>query len=101
MPKLTIEQSHDLEPAQVRTRLEALNARLAEKYGLDAKWKSDTEAVFDRTGATGTIQVRPGKVQINIDLSFALTPLRSKIETRIREELAKALGPETTPEQPA
>ncbi len=97
MPKLNIEQPHDLDPKAVRGRLDALSARLAEKYGLDAKWRSDTEAVFDRTGASGSISVRPGKVLIQVDLSFALTPMKGKIENRIREELARALAPEPKP----
>jgi putative polyhydroxyalkanoate system protein len=91
MPKLTIEQSHSLDPAVVRQRLDALRARLAEKYGIDAAWKSDTEATFKRTGASGSIHCHAGKVVITVDLSFALSPLKGKVETRIREELASVL----------
>jgi putative polyhydroxyalkanoate system protein len=92
MPKFTIEHKHDLPHATVRERLEALNARLAEKYGIDAKWRTDTEATFKRTGAAGTISCQPNCVAIHVDLSFALTPLRGKIETRIREELVAVLA---------
>ncbi len=92
MPKLTIEHRHELEPKAVRERLDALNARLAAKYGIDAIWKSETEATFKRVGASGSISCPPGKVVIIVHLSFALTPLKSKVENRIREELVKALA---------
>jgi putative polyhydroxyalkanoate system protein len=93
MPKLTIEQSHSLPQTLVRSRLEALNAKLSEKYGIDAHWKSDTEATIKRTGATGSIKCEPTRVVVVIDLSFALTPIKGKVESRIRDELAKALLP--------
>src|SRR5436190_266172 len=93
MPKLTIEQSHGLDPAAARQRLDALSARLADRYGIRSTWRSPTEATFDRIGASGTISVRPGKVVIQVDLSFALTPLKGKVESRIRDELAAALAP--------
>jgi putative polyhydroxyalkanoate system protein len=91
MPKVTIEHAHSLEPADVRKRLDALNARLAEKYGIDAHWTSEREATFKRTGASGSIVCHPGRVVIVVELSFALTPLKGRVENRIREELAKAL----------
>jgi putative polyhydroxyalkanoate system protein len=94
MPKLTIEQSHSLPQTLVRTRLEALNAKLSEKYGIDAHWKSDTEATIKRTGASGSIKCEATRVVVVIDLSFALTPIKGKVEARIRDELAKALLPE-------
>lgn len=96
MPKLTIEQKHDLDPGSVRERLNALQARLADKYGIEGTWRSDTEATFKRTGASGTISCQPGRVVITVDLSFALTPLKGKVENRIREELQKALADPAT-----
>ena len=94
MPKLTIEHAHGLEAPEVRKRLDALSARLSAKYGIDAHWKSDTEATFKRTGASGSIVCHPGKVVILVDLSFALTPMKGKVENRIKEELVKALAGE-------
>jgi putative polyhydroxyalkanoate system protein len=91
MPKLTIEQTHSLDPATVRERLDALNERLAAKYGLDAKWHSDTEATFKRTGASGSISCHPDRVVILVELSFALAPVKGRVEARIREELATVL----------
>jgi putative polyhydroxyalkanoate system protein len=92
MPKLTIEHAHSLEPAEAKQRLDALAERLSAKYGIDAKWKSPTEATFKRSGASGTISVRPGKVVIDVDLSLVLSPMKSQVESRIRNELEKALA---------
>lgn len=96
MPKFTIEHAHALPPQEVRTRLDALNHKLATKYGIDAQWKSPTEATFKRTGASGSIQVHPSKVMVTVDLSMLLSPLKSEVETRIRRELERALDPSSS-----
>jgi putative polyhydroxyalkanoate system protein len=92
MPKFSIEHPHKLPPTDVKQRLDQLSARLSSKYGIDAKWSSDTRATFSRTGASGSIVVEPSKVTVHVDLSFALTPMKSQVESRIRDELAKALA---------
>ena len=99
MPKFTIEQRHTLGPSEARQRLDGLCARLAEKYGLEAKWKSDQEAVIKGSGATGNILCRADGVALTVDLSFMLAPLRDRIESRIRRELSACLA--ETPPDPA
>ena len=92
MAKLTIEHPHALPPAEVKKRLDVLNEKLSTKYGIEAKWKSDTEATFKRTGATGTLLSQPGKVVVNLDLSFLLSPMKDQVEGRIKQELARVLA---------
>ncbi len=92
VPTVKIEHAHALEPDEVRRRLEGLRDRLAEKYGIDAHWKDPTHATFKRIGVSGSITCPPGKVLVQLDLSFALSPVKGKIEQRIREELATALA---------
>lgn len=92
MPKFKIEHRHSLPADEVRQRLDVLSERLSTKYGIDAKWKSDTEATFKRTGAAGAIHVEPEKVVVDVDLSFMLAPMKDKVEERIRGELQKALA---------
>jgi putative polyhydroxyalkanoate system protein len=92
MPKLTIEQKHALAPDEVKRRLDALNTRLSTKYGIEARWISDQEAAIKATGATGKITCREGAVTVVLDLSFALTPVKGRVEERIRNELKIALG---------
>lgn len=92
MPKFSIEHPHALPAPDVRQRLDRMSQQLSSKYGIDAKWSSDTRATFSRTGASGTIVCEPSKVVVSVDLSFALTPMKGQIETRIRDELQKALA---------
>ncbi len=91
MAKLSFEQTHSLPVAEVKKRLEALSAKLAEKYNIAAKWVGEREAELKRTGVTGKITLDEKRVQVVLDLSFALLPLKSKIEERIRTELEKNL----------
>ena len=87
MAKLSIEQTHSLPLEEVKKRLEVLSAKLSEKYSIAATWLSDREAELKRTGVTGKILVEEKRVSVHLDLSFALLPLKSKIEERIRREL--------------
>jgi putative polyhydroxyalkanoate system protein len=92
MAKLNIEQSHALPLDEVKKRLEDLANRLAAKYGIDAKWLSDREAALKRTGVSGTIKLDEAKVAVLLDLSFALLPMKGKIQERIERELKSALA---------
>ena len=92
MAKLSIEQAHSLPLDEVKKRLEELANRLAAKYGIDAKWVSDREASLKRIGVSGKIQVAENKVAVLLDLSFALIPMKSRIQDRIQRELKSALA---------
>jgi putative polyhydroxyalkanoate system protein len=92
MAKLNIEQAHALPLDEVKKRLEELANRLAAKYGIDAQWTSDREASLKRTGVSGKIQVAENKVAVLLDLSFALLPMKGKIQERIARELKSALA---------
>jgi putative polyhydroxyalkanoate system protein len=92
MAKVSIEHAHALQIDEVKKRLQELADRLSAKYGIDAKWTSDREASLKRTGVSGKITVADDKVSVLLDLSFALLPVKSKIEDRIRRELSAALA---------
>jgi putative polyhydroxyalkanoate system protein len=89
MPKLQISQSHNLTAAEAHARIDTLSKDLGDKYGLTSKWISDTEAKVERTGAKGTITILANLVNVELDLSFAMTPLKGTIEKRIKEELER------------
>lgn len=92
MPKFTVERSHNLSVDEAKQRLQALSDKLSQKYGLTSTWKTATEAEVKGTGASGKITCAPNKVSVFIDLSFALTPLKSKIEDKVTRELDAALA---------
>jgi putative polyhydroxyalkanoate system protein len=92
MAKLNIEQAHALPLDEVKRRLQELADRLSAKYGIDAKWTSDREASLKRTGVSGIIKVAEDKVAVLLDLSFALIPMKGKIQERIARELKSCLA---------
>ncbi len=87
MPRIQVFQSHDVTPDEARRRLEALNADLRERYGLVPVWRSPTEVEITRSGASGTLRIEPRQIRVDIELSFALTMLRGRIEEQVRHEL--------------
>jgi putative polyhydroxyalkanoate system protein len=92
MPKLEIQQSHNLPLAEVKQRLQDLQNKMAEKYGISGTWISEREASVKRTCVTGKITCDENNVRIFLDLSFALAPLKGKIEDRIRQALRDTLA---------
>jgi len=92
MAKLAIEQAHALPLDEVKKRLEEVANRLSEKYGIDAKWTGDREAALKRTGVTGVIKILEDRVSVLLDISFALIPVKGKIQERIERELKSALA---------
>ena len=92
MPKLNIEHPHTLPLDEVKKRLQALADRLSAKYGITANWVSDREANVKRTGVTGKITCTDDKVTVSLDLNFALSPLKGKVENRVKQELASCLA---------
>lgn len=95
MPKMTIEQPHSVPAEEARKRLEGLSSDLSDKYGLTSRWLSETECRVERTGATGAIRIEAKRVVVDLDLSFALSPIKGKIEGRIRDELQRLFSGES------
>ncbi len=89
MPKIQIAQTHQLPLSQVKTYIDQLSRDLGAKYDLKSSWISDTEAKVERSGVSGSIKLEPTQVTIHLDLSFALTPVKGMIESKIRDELKK------------
>ena len=92
MPKVNIEQKHALTDEQVKERLRSLGDRLGSKYGVTSNWVTPTQANLKAVGVSGVIAMSPGLVRVTLDLSFALTPIRGKMEDRITRELRELLG---------
>ena len=93
MAKMSIEQPHQLEHAEVKARLDQLQARLANKYGIQGHWTGENDAVVKGTGVKGTISCDASRVRVTLDLSFPISLMKDRIENRVRQELAKVLVP--------
>jgi putative polyhydroxyalkanoate system protein len=89
MPRIDITQPVHVPPEEARRRLERFQGDLQERFGLVPTWVSPTEAEVSRSGASGTLKIEPSQVRVHIDLSFALSPLRGRIESEIRRRLVE------------
>jgi putative polyhydroxyalkanoate system protein len=89
MPSIDITQRINVPPEEARQRLEGFQTEIEERFGLVPEWTSPTEARVSRTGASGKLRIDPTRILVHIDLSFALTPLRGRIESEIRRRLAE------------
>lgn len=92
MPKINVTHPHTVPAAEARQKLERLGQDLSDKYGLTSRWISDTVAEVKRTGVTGTIKIEAQRVLVDLDLSFALSPIKGTVETRIKDELKNLFG---------
>jgi putative polyhydroxyalkanoate system protein len=89
MPSIDITQPIHVTPEEARRRLETFQAEIHQRFGLVPTWTTSTMVEVRRTGAGGWLRIEPSRVLAHIDLSFALTPLRGRIESEIRSRLAE------------
>lgn len=89
MPSIDITQPIHVPAEEARRRLETFQAELHERFGLVPNWTTPTRVEVRRTGGGGWLQIEPSRIVAHIDLSFALTPLRGRIESEIRQRLAE------------
>lgn len=91
MPKIDVSQSHSLTPAEAKARMEKVQAELTQKYGLAFTWEGDARLKVSGKGVKGTIDLSPTQVVVSLDLSLLLSPVKGKIESRLREQLSEQL----------
>lgn len=89
MPRIEVSRSHTLDIQEARQRADRIGKELAQKYGLECSWNGDRRLAFRRTGVQGEVQLKDGSVTVQVDLSFVLSPLRTKVEQALREGLEK------------
>lgn len=89
MATIDISKSHTLGKETAKTRASALLDKLAESYGIKGTWNGDNFKI--EKPVTGNCAVTDTVVRIEIDLPLMMRPMKGKIETRVNDELAKAL----------
>lgn len=92
MPKINVKQAHKLDVAEVRRRMDEVLQDLVSRYGLSTEWKGDRKVEISRTGVKGTAEITEQAVEVNLDLSFVLSPMKTKIESSLREKMASKLA---------
>lgn len=89
MPKLEISRQHSLTSEQARLKIEQIGQQLAAKHGLKGSWTGTDTYEFKRTGVKGQVKLQARQVTVRVDLSLVLSPLRGKIEQKLREGLER------------
>ncbi len=91
MAKIHIKRQHNLSREEVRTRVDAMVEDLETRLEAECAWKGDSLR-FERKGASGSIDVGDGFVEINIELGMLLSPMKKKIEQTILRDIESALA---------
>ena len=86
MPKIKMDRSHGLSMEDARSKVENLAADLEIRYGIKSNW-SGNKMNFKRTGVKGYVELADGKVSVLVDLSMMLSPLKGKVEERLKKNL--------------
>ena len=93
---IVVHRNHDLGLAAARRLAESMARRLQREHGGTFSWAGN-ELVFKRTGASGRVAVAKDTFEISVQLSFLLSPLRSRIEREIRDFCDEHFGASPPP----
>jgi putative polyhydroxyalkanoate system protein len=90
MATIHIKCAHALGKQAARSSAEAIAQQLKNELQASYNWKGDY-LEFSCPGASGCIRVSDASVEVEVDLSFLLRPLKGKIEREIEQQLQKLL----------
>ena len=82
MSTIVVRRRHDLGLAEAKRLAENIAKKLRNDYGGSFIWQGD-DLHFQRTGASGSVAVRKGDIQVRVELGFLLSALHSQIEEEI------------------
>jgi len=88
MAVIKLRHDHTLDSETALRRARALVDEFADKLKAAVKWEG-SDATFRGAGFSGSARVAPGRLEVNVDLSLVMRPLKGKIEERLREAVAK------------
>lgn len=88
MADIDLTHAHSLGLADGRDAVERVAQQLDEDLGVEYEWNDDT-LHFDGQGADGHIEVAADTVQIAINLSPFLQPLRGRVKTEAERYLER------------
>ncbi len=91
MSNIHIKHPYALLPDEARKRVEEIAKDLRKEYKMDYSWKGD-QLHFRRSGASGSVELGDGILDLKIKLGMMLRPMKGKIEDSIRKNLVKEFG---------
>jgi putative polyhydroxyalkanoate system protein len=89
--RIHIKRNHKLGVADARTQVTEIAESLRKELNADYRWAGN-RLHFQRTGASGTIDVGEDYIELDIKLGMALGLLKGKIESAINSKLDAAVG---------
>ncbi len=91
MAKIHIKKQHNLEREAARARVQEIAKDLEGKLNANCSWNGDC-LEFTRSGASGSIELGEGFIDVQIKLGLMLAPMKGKIEQSIREQIETSLS---------
>lgn len=96
MPKFNVKKAHSVPLADAKVRVKALVDDFVKEFATVVKsvtWAPDgTSASTKGTGFEGAFRVDATTVNVDVDLSFVLTPIKGKVESTLRKRLDDSVG---------
>lgn len=91
MATIHIKRTHTLGKDAARRTAEQIAAQLKHDLQASYQWRGDA-LEFTCPGAKGDIHVSENVVEVSVDLSFLLRPLKGKVEREVNQQLDTLLG---------
>ena len=91
MASISIARKHRLSHKKAKDAAEQIARDLKSRFSLDYAWNGD-RIDFERPGVSGSMHVRKDQIELDVSLSFLLTPIKPSIEKEIHAQLDRLLG---------
>jgi putative polyhydroxyalkanoate system protein len=91
MADIEIEREHSMSPEALKARLNSMEEKLRDRYGVQLVWRGDSADVKG-TGVTGEVTVGESRVSVRLKLGFLVRPFASKIQETMEKQIDRALA---------
>lgn len=91
MSTINIQREHGTTKEKAKDAVQKIAEELQQSMGATYQWQQDILS-FKQAGAKGDITVDDHKVDIKIELSLLMKPLKGTIEQQIGQRLDKLIG---------
>ena len=91
MSTIKIQRNHGTTKEKAKEAVQKIAEELQQSMGASYEWQLDILS-FKQSGAKGEIAVDDQKVDIKVELSLLMKPLKGTIEQQISQRLDKLIG---------
>lgn len=91
MSSIDIRHDHALSTEAARAAIEAMAAKLTEKFSLQTRWNGDA-LTFNGSGVNGQIELLAGQVRVVAELGFPVSMMKGMVEGEIQRVLQEKLA---------